>query len=96
MFTTLQKTNTQDIKEEEAKTEENGQTEENKENGEMKENEEKVMERKPTEDDGLENYFMFSKQKAKAETGDKKTNAIAAMYGKQKPKGLFLGALGKK
>lgn len=98
LFSTLQKANTQDIKEEEkeAKTEENGQTEENKENGETKENEEKVIERKPTEDDGLENYFMFSKQKAKAETGDKKTNAIAAMYGKQKPKGLFLGALGKK
>ena len=62
---------------------------------ENKENEE--MERKPT-DDGLENYFLFSKQKGKkvVEPGDKKSSVIAAMYGQQKPKGLFLGALGKK
>ena len=102
LFTTLKKANTEDVKEEEkegkteqktedmeGKTEENGKHEENKEDGEK-------IERKPTDDDGLENYFMFSKQKKKVEPGDKKTNAIAAMYGKQKPKGLFLGALGKK
>ena len=85
LFTTLQKANTEEVKEEtnEVKPEEN------------KENEE--MERKPT-DDGLENYFLFSKQKGKkvVEPGDKKSSVIAAMYGQQKPKGLFLGALGKK
>lgn len=95
LFTTLKKSVTEELREEEKKNED-GDEKKTVDHEAIE-----VLPRTETEegDTGLENYFMFKKKVVpKQEAGeDKSKNNIMKMYqNQQKPKNLFLGALQKK